>query len=76
MGLYNEVNFTCPICGNTITEQTNSGGCSMKTFSQNSVPIAEVEGIREAVYCECCETRFRVFGVERIELSLVEQTND
>jgi len=71
MGLYNEVQFTCPICGNTLTDQTKSGSCSMKTFSQKSVPIADVDGLSERIYCEFCETAFKAVGVERVQLTLV-----
>lgn len=72
MGLYNEVNFTCPDCGSTITEQTKSGGCSMQSFPAQAVPVEEVKGLGLAVFCDNCEEAFSVEVMQlKITLTLV-----
>lgn len=72
MGLFNTVVFKCPKCGNTIEEQTKSGECTLRAVSSESVPIEDVPGLSERLYCNGCHSTFEIDGAKYISLKLRE----
>lgn len=74
MGLYDEVQFCCPNCKETILIQSKAGECSLGTFFCTKVPLAIADDINgNLVYCESCGTRSKVFmpvKIETIQLGL------
>ncbi len=76
MGMYDEVQFRCPRCKETILIQSKAGECSLGTFLCKEVPLAIADDIQDdLVYCESCGARSRVFmpvKIETIQLELLE----
>lgn len=59
MGMFNEVEFLCK-CGEYTRIQTKSGSCNFITFPQESVPLEEVQGLGEDLYCHGCGKEFLI----------------
>jgi len=61
MGMYDEVNFTCPDCGNAVIEQSKAGECILAGHSQSSVPLIIADDILgNTVHCTGCNTRLTI----------------
>jgi len=73
MGCFNEVEFRCS-CGEYNRVQTKSGSCELLTFSQDSVPVEEVEGLGKSYVCWACNKVMQIINTqERVYLKSVAQ---
>ncbi len=73
MGMFNTVIFNCPKCGESFEGQSKTGCCSLKTFHQSNVPVADVSGLVDRdglVYCSECSHPFRLNYPRRFSLHL------
>lgn len=61
MGMYDTVNFSCPICRTHLEVQSKSGKCLLNDYSCDEVPpeIA-TDIVGDDVYCDKCEKSFKV----------------
>ncbi len=77
MGLFDDVYFHCPECGEIVETQSKAGECSLSTYWEDSVPVeigVDLEG--EHVYCAGCFNSFIIETEEpiaRVRLKLRER---
>lgn len=71
MGMFDTVFFKCPTCNAELEEQTKSGECLLRRYHQSSVPVVAVSGLDNKIYCDNCQSQFKVNFPERISLTLV-----
>ncbi len=59
MGLYDTIVFTCPSCGETISEQTKEGENYLATFQAAEVPVGLARGLNGMdLRCYSCGKRW------------------
>lgn len=65
MGMFDEVAFKCPKCGEIFFEQTKAGPYELKTFNASHIrsSIAESMG-GDKIHCTECNTGFIVKPLE------------
>ncbi len=61
MGMYDEINFSCPKCDARVEFQSKAGECCLSSFHEGSVPVHIAEDIvGDTVACSCgavCEAQ-------------------
>ena len=63
MGMFDTVNFYCPVCGAIINIQSKAADCMLKEYDRADVPIriaADILG--EEVTCSDCKTKLEVYS--------------
>ena len=71
MGMYDEITFTCPGCGKSITEQSKAGECNLNTFTSDAVPVeiaADIGG--NMVRCGDCGKTWKIFQPDPVVLAV------
>lgn len=55
MGMFDEIYFGCPHCGNEVVAQSKSGECLLRKFEYSSVPmdVAEDANRHAPFICKC-----------------------
>lgn len=63
MGLYNEIQVDCPKCDQTVTFQSKSGECELRTYHITNMPPEDFAGILgDCEECEHCGTVVAIDG--------------
>jgi hypothetical protein len=60
MGMFDTINITCPMCKETIEEQTKSGECMLDTYELENAPLAVLSGVLGSVFCYHCKANLVV----------------
>lgn len=65
MGCFDTLNFTCPACGKTTSEQSKAGDCGLDNFTLANAPllvIADIndDGKKGRLYCEHCNAQLEL----------------
>ena len=60
MGMYDYVIFKCPSCGKEIAEQSKSGVCMLRNYSQHKVPVEVAIGLDDETYCSNCKAKLKI----------------
>lgn len=76
MGMYDEVVFRCPDCGDTLIVQSKAGECNLRSYNNRKVPADIAKSIRgEEVFCDECSRSFCVVKIPKektVHLELVK----
>jgi transcription elongation factor Elf1 len=68
MGMFDEVRFTCPECGNDIEVHSKAGECLLIKYYPDEVPYIIAKDIdKKRAKCGSCETVFTVESFEEIQ---------
>jgi len=60
MGVYDSVEFNCPHCGTTLTEQSKAGRCELRTYKLDDVPYVIAVDLSDAVIRCNCGAKFKL----------------
>lgn len=61
MGMFDSVNFYCPVCSNKINIQSKADGCTLTEYDRIKVPrriAADIDG--EKVICNNCKSELEI----------------
>jgi hypothetical protein len=73
MGVYDEIVFKCPECGELMFAQSKSGECILSQYDNTMVPLdVALDANRHAPHeCYCCGEKW-VFDLSEISIPLKE----
>lgn len=61
MGMFDTVHFNCPSCGQKLSEQSKAGGCDLRDYTMDSVPVSIAESLNGHVeICSGCGAMIRL----------------
>ncbi len=77
MGLYDTIEFPCPVCGKIIYAQSKGGECILDSYEHTSVSVAVAQDANRHSPYECCGKFWALGNIpdlpnERISLVIVE----
>jgi len=74
MGMYDTVIFTCPKCGETLTDQSKAGQCLLREFPCDDVPTEIAVDLNgEEIWCQNqeCKASFKIRAFVPMKVSLL-----
>ncbi len=72
MGMYDEINVTCPGCSETLIYQSKSGPCCLGTYSLDNAPLEMLSSIEgDSEWCNKCEKEIKLVYLDPLNFPLM-----